>query len=181
MLQQGPLFTPNVLPGSLQGTSGFLRIHKVSSVVRQDNLKWRGQRTDLCAPIPLPSCVPGLSIAASPPRASLLAERRLRCTTAQRQLGGPTGQRRGLCLTPVRNAKIVAASFSTLSNHVRLHTLWYFDERIMRIEKMPLNREENVYDWKRVYTVLLYYYLLLYWYIITFYYRKLQLYSIILV
>ena len=50
------LFIPNVLPGSLQGTSGFLGTHKVSYVVRRDKLKWREQRTDLCASLPPQLC-----------------------------------------------------------------------------------------------------------------------------
>lgn len=41
-----------MLPGSLQGISGFLGTHKVSLVVRQDKLKWRKQRRDLCASMP---------------------------------------------------------------------------------------------------------------------------------
>lgn len=147
-------FIPNVIPGSLQGPSGFFGTHKVSYVARQDKLKWREQRTDLCASLPPQRCA-RVPSAASPPRASPSPRGDSGASLHSGSLVGSLAKGKGLASHLIFNVKTVAASSATSSNRIWLQTLCCFDESVMRIGKMLLNREENVYNWKHVSTILL--------------------------
>lgn len=160
----------------LLGSSGPRKWIKQSGRISSSG-ESRGQTS---VPPCLPSCVPGLPLAASPPRASLLAERWLRCITAQRQLGGLTGRRQGLWLTPSIQCKIYC---SQLCNFVKSYMAtdavvfwWMHSENRKDAAEQGrkfIRLEACIYciTILLLITILLYY-LLLYYYIITFYYNK---------